>query len=200
MANYNEKKLPDLSALDKVIKKIEGEIQTESGKLSDYLKKSEAENEYVKKAEVPAVYKPKGSVDDLAGLVELNVEGNVGNVYNVKAAFDTDETFLEGAGQHYPAGTNVVVVEDQGEYKFDALAGIVDLTNYVDNEALTSKLTNYVDNDKLTTELAKKANVTALDDYVKTEAAEGEQGYIKKTEIASAEEIEAFIAEVFPGQ
>ena len=136
MANYNEKKLPDLSALDKVIKKIEGEIQTESGKLSDYLKKSEAENEYVKKAEVPAVYKPKGSVDDLAGLVELNVEGT---------------------GQHYPAGTNVVVVEDQGEYKFDALAGIVDLTNYVDNEALTSKLTNYVDNDKLTTELAKKA-------------------------------------------
>ena len=200
MANYNEKQLPDLSALAKVIEKLEGDIKSEGAKLSNYLEKSEAETTYAKKADISSIYKPKGSVDDLAGLAELNVEGNVGNVYNVKAAFTTDETFLEGTGKSYPAGTNVVVVEDQGAYKFDALSGAVDLTNYVDNDGLTSKLTNYVDTNKLTTELAKKADKTALDDYVKTEVADGEQGYIKKSQIASAEEIEAFIAEVFPGQ
>lgn len=80
-------------------------------------------------AKLGSAYKVSGSVDDLASLSDPAKE-LVGNVYNVKAAFTTDAKFLEGAGKSYPAGTNVVVIEDDGDYKFDVLSGVVDLTNY----------------------------------------------------------------------
>lgn len=40
--------------------------------------------------------------------------GNVGNVYNVTDAFTTDSRFVDGASKTYPAGTDVLVVEDTG--------------------------------------------------------------------------------------
>lgn len=82
---------------------------------------------------ISSVYKPAGSVA-FASLPTL-ASGVLGNVYNVTDAFTTTANFVEGAGKSYPAGTNVVVVNTgttaSPTYKFDVLAGFVDLSGYV---------------------------------------------------------------------
>lgn len=83
-------------------------------------------------AKISAVYKPAGSVA-FADLPEL-AESVLGNVYNVTNAFTTTDSFVEGAGNKYPKGTNVVVVKSGEDYKFDVLAGFVDLSGKVDKE------------------------------------------------------------------
>jgi len=78
---------------------------------------------------ISSVYKPAGSVA-FASLPTLGASV-LGNVYNVTDSFTTTADFVEGAGNSYPAGTNVVVVEPtSGTYKFDVLAGFVDLSGY----------------------------------------------------------------------
>jgi len=67
---------------------------------------------------------------------------NEGYVYNVTDAFTTDAKFVDAANGQYAAGTNVVVVEvSEGVYKFDVLAGFVDLSNYMQNDDF-AELTN----------------------------------------------------------
>lgn len=82
---------------------------------------------------VSAVYKPAGSIA-FANLPTLSASV-LGNVYNVTNAFITTSDFVEGSGKSYPAGTNVVVVDTSAtstpSYKFDVLAGMVDLSGYV---------------------------------------------------------------------
>ena len=94
--------------------------------LSDYYTKQEVD------ALVASVYKPKGSVA-FASLPTLGASV-LGNVYNVNEAFTTTSDFLDGAGKTYPANTNVVVVNigtnESPTYKFDVLAGFVDLSTY----------------------------------------------------------------------
>lgn len=76
-----------------------------------------------------STYKPKGSVA-FANLPALS-SANEGNVYNVTDAFTTTSDFVEGSGKDYPAGTNVVIVNTSGStYKYDVLAGFVDLSAY----------------------------------------------------------------------
>ena len=78
---------------------------------------------------VSSTYKPAGSVT-FANLPILSASV-VGNVYNVTDSFTTTTNFIEGAGNSYSAGTNVVVVDaGSGTYKFDVLAGFVDLSDY----------------------------------------------------------------------
>lgn len=84
-------------------------------------------------AKISAVYKPAGSVV-FAELPSLS-ESILGNVYNVTDAFTTTANFVEGAGNKYPKGTNVVVVKVGDAYKYDVLAGFVDLSGYVEKEA-----------------------------------------------------------------
>ena len=84
-------------------------------------------------AKISAVYKPAGSVV-FAELPALS-ESILGNVYNVTDAFTTTANFVEGAGNKYPKGTNVVVVKVGDAYKYDVLAGFVDLSGYVEKEA-----------------------------------------------------------------
>lgn len=97
-------------------------------------------------AKVSSAYKAGGSVA-FASLPEL-AEANLGLVVNVTDRFTTTDSFVEGAGKKHPAGTNVAVVaviEGEGEaavttYKYDALAGFVDLSEYIkasDVEAVT---------------------------------------------------------------
>lgn len=83
-------------------------------------------------AKISAVYKPAGSVA-FAELPAL-AENVLGNVYNVTDAFTTTNNFVEGAGAKYPKGTNVVVVKVGDAYKYDVLAGFVDLSGYVEKE------------------------------------------------------------------
>ena len=71
-------------------------------------------------AKISSVYKPAGSVA-FAELPSLS-ESILGNVYNVTDAFTTTANFVEGAGNKYPKGTNVVVVKVGDAYKYDVLA------------------------------------------------------------------------------
>ena len=88
-------------------------------------------------AKVSTVYKPQGSVLFSSLVVGLLVAANSGFVYNITDAFTTNENFVEGAGKSHSAGTNVVIIEHSGNYKFDVLGGTVDLTPY---ELLSNKV------------------------------------------------------------
>lgn len=79
---------------------------------------------------ISSVYKPGGSVA-FADLPAAD-ETHLGLVYNVTTKFTTTESFLEGAGGKHPAGTNVVVIKSGEDYKYDVLAGFVDLSGYVE--------------------------------------------------------------------
>ena len=80
---------------------------------------------------VSGAYKAKGS-STFASLPTL-ATATVGDVYNVSDAFNTTADFVEGAGQSYGAGTNIVCVDSDGAgtKKWDVLAGFVNLTEYV---------------------------------------------------------------------
>lgn len=91
--------------------------------------------EYVN-TKLSSTYKPAGSVTTIEGLPALTAE-NLGKVYNVEASFVTTENFVEGAGKDYPAGTNVVIVEQtEGVYKYDALAGFFDTTGLMPADSI----------------------------------------------------------------
>jgi len=83
-------------------------------------------------AKVASTYKAGGSVA-FASLPELT-EANLGLVVNVTDKFTTTADFVEGAGGKHPAGTNVVVAQVGDAYKYDVLAGFVDLSGYVQQE------------------------------------------------------------------
>lgn len=91
-------------------------------------------------AKLSSTYKAKGSVA-FANLPSLTA-ANEGNVYNVTDDFTTTSDFVEGAGNSYPAGTNVVIINISGStYKYDILSGFVDLSDYVldsDLQAITN--------------------------------------------------------------
>ena len=91
-------------------------------------------------AKVSTVYKPQGSLAFNDLVVGLLIEANNGFVYNITDAFTTNENFVEGAGKSHSAGTNVVIIEHSGNYKFDVLGGTVDLTPY---ELLSNKVTSW---------------------------------------------------------
>lgn len=77
---------------------------------------------------------PRPSVDEL------------GNVYIVTDKFTTTDDFLEGSGNEFPAGTSVVCIDSgDGIYKWDALSGVIDLSNYIDNEKFSAELDKKVD-------------------------------------------------------
>ena len=91
-----------------------------------------------------SAYTAKGS-SAFADLPALDA-AKPGDVYNLLDAFDTTADFVEGAGSHYPAGTNIVcvaVTTGEGENattanKWDALSGVTDLTGYWRTSDLTA--------------------------------------------------------------
>lgn len=126
-------------------------------KVSELSNDSNFQTEAQVNAKISSVYKPGGSVA-FASLPAAD-EASLGMVYNVTDAFATDAKFVEGAGQSYPAGTNVVVVKQGDAYKYDVLAGFVDLTDYAKrSEIPTGKLAakDTVEESDLAAALAKK--------------------------------------------
>ena len=113
-------------------------------------------------SKIGAVYKPVGSVafDDLPSAPGAS---ELGNVYNVTDAFTADARFVAGEqGKQYPAGTNVAVVQDGESYYFDALAGVVDLSNFATNSSVDSKVSTAIQGlDKSDSAVAKQF-VTAV--------------------------------------
>lgn len=101
-------------------------------------------------SQVSSVYKAKGSIANISALAAPN-KSYEGFVYNIETEFTTTANFIDGAGKVYPAGTNVVCINTTGTtYKWDVLAGMIDLSSYVTNEKLTSVLANKQDNLYLT--------------------------------------------------
>ncbi len=91
-------------------------------------------------SKVAATYKPQGS----SAFASLPIPSSaiLGHVYNVTDSFTTTSSFVEGAGKQYPAGSNVVVVESgSGTYKWDVLAGFVDLSGYASNDDVVALTT-----------------------------------------------------------
>lgn len=107
---------------------------------------------------VSSVYKPGGSAV-FASLPELSA-ANLGKVVNVTDGFTTTEDFVEGADKTHPAGTNVVIVDtdtsgESPSYKYDVLAGFVDLSSYSTSEQITAAISAAVSG------LVKKADLDA---------------------------------------
>ena len=99
-------------------------------------------------SKISTVYKVKGSVETVAPTgseggegvqwIGLPTKAKLGFVYNVSNAFETTSQFVEGSGKSYPAGTNVVCVEGgSGQYRWDVLAGSIDLTAYQKSEDIS---------------------------------------------------------------
>lgn len=91
-------------------------------------------------AKVSSTYKAGGSVA-FEGLPELT-GANLGLVVNITDEFTTTADFVEGEGRTHPAGTNVAVVQVGEDYKYDVLAGFMDMSGYVraeDVEEITAE-------------------------------------------------------------
>ena len=92
--------------------------------------------------QVSSVYKAKGSIPTIADLPTPSKETE-GFVYNIESEFTTNSNFVEGVGKTYPAGTNVVIVNTTGtEYKYDVLAGMVDLSDYATKKYVDDAIGN----------------------------------------------------------
>ena len=107
-------------------------------------------------AKISSTYKAAGSVafaalPALAAAIE-------GNVYNISDEFTTTDDFVEAAGTKYPAGTNIVCIKVGEAYKWDVLAGFVDLSAYETAEAAGAK---YATKTELTDGLAGKVDIVA---------------------------------------
>lgn len=83
-------------------------------------------------AAVASAYKPGGSKTCAELLPALLIESNKGFVYNMSDSGTTTEYFVEGAGEPILAGQDVAIVDTgSGVYKFNIMAGIIDLSGYM---------------------------------------------------------------------
>lgn len=95
-------------------------------------------------AKIGGVYKPVGSVKFSKLPLELT-KAELGNVYNVTDAFEADARFVTvEVGENYPAGTNVAVIEENESYYFDALSGVIDLSNYYTKTETDQQITTKI--------------------------------------------------------
>lgn len=88
--------------------------------------------------QISSVLKPAGSVTFAQLLQVVPSASTLGNLYNVEDAFTTTSAFIEGAGLSHPAGTDVCIIERNGQYYYDVYAGQVDLSNYYTKNETTN--------------------------------------------------------------
>lgn len=146
-----------ITTLNEQMTTVQGDITTINSTLAD---KANSADVYTKQqtddkisAAISSVYKPAGSTA-FADLPAASA-ATLGNVYNVTDAFTTTDSFVEGAGKSYPAGTNVAVVLVGEEYKYDVLSGMVDLSNYSTTEEIAQ---TYATKTEVTTGLSGKVD------------------------------------------
>ncbi|MCX4256487.1 MAG: hypothetical protein OSJ54_06125 [Oscillospiraceae bacterium] len=122
-------------------------------------------------AKVSSTYKAGGSAA-FENLPELT-ESNLGLVVNVTEKFITTDNFVEGAGAKHPAGTNVVVVNVGEEYKYDVLAGFVDLADYATTADIAAAKSEAVTQANLDTskKLAEYVKLTDIEEITESEIA-----------------------------
>lgn len=109
---------------------LTGDFYAEANSSGKDGKKLATEN-YVN-TKIASTYKAMGNLIPENLKSDLLIEANLGNVYNIIDSFTTTvENFVEGKVLTYDAGTNVAIVKVGNNYKFDVLAGFVDLSSYV---------------------------------------------------------------------
>ena len=164
----------DVTQLQSDVGTINDTLETKAN-VSDVYTQTQTDEKIA--AAISSTYKPSGSVE-FASLPTPSAD-NLGNVYNVTDAFTAGATFIASEqGVQYPAGTNVAVVEVDGQYYFDALSGFVDLTGYLttteaaETYATIAQLNNKVDKvsgsslvqDTLITKLTNLLNIQSVAD------------------------------------
>lgn len=104
---------------------------------------------------ISATYKPAGSIafKDLPEPAKTEL----GKVYNVTNEFTASDKFVAGeVGKKYPAGTNVVCIEESKDtYKWDVLSGFTDLSAYSTTEQIAAE---YATKNEVNTGLDKKVD------------------------------------------
>ena len=98
-----------------------------------------------------SAYKAQGSKTANQLTSSLLAAANEGYVYNLSDKLEITDAnkslFVENVKSSYPAGTNVVVVKVDSAYKFDVIAGFVDLTEYAktaDQQVITDALSGRI--------------------------------------------------------
>ena len=106
-------------------------------------------------AAISATYKPAGSIAFDALPEPAKTE--LGKVYNITNEFTASDKFVAGeVGKKYPAGTNVVCIEETSDtYKWDVLSGFVDLSAYSTTEQIAAE---YATKTEVTAGLDKKVD------------------------------------------
>lgn len=129
-------------------------LQTGKADKADTLAGYGITNAYTKdevNSKLSSVYKAQGSKTANQLTSSLLIAANEGYVYNISDALTITDSnkslFVEGVKSSYPAGTNVVVVKAGSAYKFDVIAGFVDLTAYAktaDQKTITDALSGRI--------------------------------------------------------
>lgn len=160
-----------LEQMEKLAKRTKSELDGLDSQVKGYGYQTDEDVQNAINAKIGSAYSPGGSYT-FETLPEPS-EDTVGKVYDVSNEFTTDTRFLHGADKTYPAGTNIVVVEENRAFKFDVLSGFVDLSGLQPKEAGKG-----LSQENFTTELKNK-----LDDI----------------ETASNEDVDKMLNEVFGG-
>ena len=155
-----------------------------AGLLSGFYAKKSYVDEKVAAA-ISSTYKPGGTKTAAELTSALLVAANEGLVYNLSTVLtitdDNKALFTENAEGTYPVGTNVAVINtgtaETPSFKFDVLAGFVDLSNYVQKASGVTgdivKLTeggSYEDTGILASEVAVKPATAATDNLAAFDA------------------------------
>lgn len=117
-------------------------------------------------AAISATYKPAGSI--AFGSLPEPAKTELGKVYNVTDEFTASDKFVAGeVGKKYPAGTNVVCIEESKDtYKWDVLSGFVDLSAYSTTEQIAAE---YATKTEVTEGLATKVDKVVGSSLIKDE-------------------------------
>lgn len=146
---------------------VDGDLQTNTNgrvtiELGAYAKLTDL-TPYAKSADLTTVLVYKGTVANYADLPTANLK--VGYVYNITNAGGTDSK-----GVPIKAGDNVAYCESTEHVGgWDVLGGTTDLSDYINNAALTQTLGSYVTSNGLSSTLADYYTQTAADNKFLTQ-------------------------------
>lgn len=179
------------AAIEEVKAAYESADTAINNKFNDYYTKIEADSKIA--TAISSTYKPAGST--MFSLLPSVGADQEGKVYNIIDKFTTTEDFIEGAGNQYPAGTNIVCIysDNAGTYKWNVLAGFVDLSEYETTSDVTTKLAQKVDKvegsslveDALITKLRGLAEIKGVSEEFEI----GEEDNVLSIQVISQEKI-----------
>lgn len=140
------------------------DLQNNKANKTDVYTKQETDNKI--SAAISSTYKAAGSTT--FENLPTPAKGELGKVYNITNDFTAGDNFVAGeVGKKYPAGTNVVCIEEgEGIYKWDVLSGFVDLSAYSTSEQIAE---TYATKNEVSTGLNGKVNKVSGSSLIKDE-------------------------------